>query len=124
MAESSYDVVERFCKLWKQHDLNAIMQSFTDDAEYQNVPVGPGAKGKAAIKAAIDTFWPMAKSIEFKVLHAAANGNIVMNERVDIFDIGAKKIELPVCGVFEVRGGKIALWRDYFDLAMYTKQMG
>ncbi|MGB6551992.1 MAG: limonene-1,2-epoxide hydrolase family protein, partial [Candidatus Binataceae bacterium] len=63
--------------------------------------------------------------IEFKVLRAAANGNTVFNERIDIFDLGnGKKIELPVAGVFEVRGGKIALWRDYFDLAMYTKQMG
>jgi limonene-1,2-epoxide hydrolase len=123
MAESSYEVVERFCEIWKHHNLDEIMAFFTDDAEYQNVPMGPGARGKAAIKGVIDTFWPMAKSIEFKVLRAAANGNTVMNERVDIFDLGAKKIELPVVGVFEVRGGKIALWRDYFDLAMWTKQM-
>lgn len=125
MAESSYEVVERFCEAWKHHDLDAVMAFFTDDAEYQNVPMGPGARGKAAVKAVIDTFWPTAKSIEFKVLRAAANGNTVMNERIDIFDLGnGKKIELPVAGVFEVRGGKIALWRDYFDLAMYTKQMG
>ncbi|HUY26771.1 MAG TPA: limonene-1,2-epoxide hydrolase family protein [Candidatus Binataceae bacterium] len=123
MAESSYEVVERFCEAWKHHDLDAIMAFFTDDAEYQNVPMGPGAKGKAAIKGVIDSFWPMAKSIEFKVLRAAANGNTVINERVDIFDLGAKKIELPVAGVFEVRGSKIALWRDYFDLATWTKQM-
>ncbi|MGH7780748.1 MAG: limonene-1,2-epoxide hydrolase family protein [Candidatus Binataceae bacterium] len=125
MAESSYQIVEHFCEAWKHHNLDQIMAFFTDDAEYQNVPMGPGAKGKAAIKGVIDTFWPMAKSIEFKVLRAAANGNIVMNERIDMFDLGGgKKIELPVAGVFEVREGKIALWRDYFDLAMYTKQMG
>jgi limonene-1,2-epoxide hydrolase len=72
----------------------------------------------------INTFLPMAKGLEFKVLRSAANGNTVLNERVDIFDLGGgKKIELPVAGVFEVRDGKIALWRDYFDLQMYTKQM-
>jgi len=124
MAETSYEVVERFCEAWKHHNLDEIMAFFTDDAEYHNVPTGPGAKGTAAIKGVINTFWPMAKSIEFKVLRAAANGNTVMNERLDIFDLGGKKIELPVAGVFEVRGGKIALWRDYFDLAMWTKQMG
>jgi len=26
--------------------------------------------------------------------------------------------------VFEIRNGKIAAWRDYFDLATFTKQMG
>jgi limonene-1,2-epoxide hydrolase len=31
---------------------------------------------------------------------------------------------LPVAGVFEVRDGKIAAWRDYFDLATFTKQLG
>jgi limonene-1,2-epoxide hydrolase len=25
-------------------------------------------------------------------------------------------------GVLELRGGKIAAWRDYFDLATWTKQ--
>ena len=91
MAESSYEVVERFCKVWKNHNLDEVMAFFADDAEYQNVPMGPGAKGKAAVKAIIDTFWPMAKSIEFKVLRAAANGTTVMNERLDIFDLGNGK---------------------------------
>ena len=67
----------------------------------------------------------MAKGLEFKVLNTAANGNVVFNERIDIFDLGnGKKIELPVAGVFEVSGGKVAKWRDYFDMAMYTKQLG
>jgi limonene-1,2-epoxide hydrolase len=124
MAETSYQVVERFCKVWSTRNLDEIMAFFTDDAEYQNIPVGPGAKGKAAIKEVINSFLPMAKGLEFKVLRAAANGNTVLNERVDIFDLGGgKKIELPVAGVFEVRDGKIALWRDYFDMQMYTKQM-
>ena len=30
------------------------------------------------------------------------------------------RIELPVMGVFEVRDGRIAVWRDYFDLATVT----
>jgi limonene-1,2-epoxide hydrolase len=28
---------------------------------------------------------------------------------------------LPVMGVFEVQDGKIAAWRDYFDMAAITK---
>jgi limonene-1,2-epoxide hydrolase len=45
-----------------------------------------------------------------------------MNERVDVFEMGGKHVEVPVAGVFEIRGGKIAAWRDYFDLATFTKQ--
>ena len=125
MAEGSQEVVNKFCTAWSRRNLDELMGYFTDDAEYQNIPMGPAAKGKEAIKKVINTFLPMAKGLEFKVLHTAANGNVVFNERVDIFDLGGgKKIELPVAGVFEVSGDKVAKWRDYFDMAMYTKQLG
>jgi hypothetical protein len=32
-------------------------------------------------------------------------------------------IELPVMGTFVVRDGKIAAWRDYFDLNQYMSQL-
>jgi limonene-1,2-epoxide hydrolase len=125
MAEGSQEVVNKFCTAWSRRNLDELMGYFTDDAEYQNIPMGPAAKGKEAIKKVINTFLPMAKGLEFKVLHTAASGNVVFNERVDIFDLGGgKKIELPVAGVFEVSGDKVAKWRDYFDMAMYTKQLG
>jgi limonene-1,2-epoxide hydrolase len=48
----------------------------------------------------------------------------VMNERTDKFRIGDTWIALPVAGVFEVGDdGRITLWRDYFDMKMYTDQM-
>jgi limonene-1,2-epoxide hydrolase len=125
MGEGSQEVVTKFCAAWSRRNLDELMGYFTDDAEYQNIPMGPAAKGKEAIKKVINSFLPMAKGLEFKVLHTAANGNVVFNERVDIFDLGGgKKIELPVAGVFEVSGGKVAKWRDYFDMAMYTRQLG
>jgi limonene-1,2-epoxide hydrolase len=34
-----------------------------------------------------------------------------------------KKIALRVAGVFEIRDGKVAVWRDYFDLNEFTSQM-
>jgi limonene-1,2-epoxide hydrolase len=47
---------------------------------------------------------------------------VVFNERIDVFQMGGKKVELPVAGVFVVTNGKISAWRDYFDLASFTKQ--
>ena len=124
MADTSQEIVTKFCTAWSRRNLDELMGFFTEDAEYQNIPMGPAAKGKEAIKKVINSFLPMAKGLEFKVLHTAANGNLVFNERIDIFDLGGgKKIELPVAGVFEVSDGKVAKWREYFDLQMYTKQM-
>jgi limonene-1,2-epoxide hydrolase len=123
MASEAEKIVHDFCNVWPKCNLDEIMTFFTEDAVYHNIPMDP-AKGKAAIRAVINTFLPAAKKIEFKILKSAAAGNIVFNERVDIFDLkDGKHIALPVAGVFEVTGGKISAWRDYFDLAMYTKQM-
>ncbi|HXW82775.1 MAG TPA: limonene-1,2-epoxide hydrolase family protein [Candidatus Binataceae bacterium] len=122
MASESEQVVTRFIDAWPRKNIEELLAFFTDDAVYHNIPLQP-AKGKEAIRAAINTFLPLAKSVEFKVLHSAAAGNTVINERVDIFDMNGKRVELPVAGVFEIRGGKIAAWRDYFDMAMFTKQM-
>jgi limonene-1,2-epoxide hydrolase len=121
MATDSEKIVSDFCKAWPRRSLDELMSFFAEDAVYHNIPMAP-AKGKDAIRNLINTFLPMASAVEFKVLKTAASGDIVMNERVDIFQIANKRVELPVAGVFEVQNGKIVAWRDYFDLAMWTRQ--
>jgi len=37
--------------------------------------------------------------------------------------IDGKKADLPVMGVFVLRDGRIAEWRDYFDLQTIMGQM-
>jgi len=37
--------------------------------------------------------------------------------------VGDKTIELPCCGVFELRDGKIGIWRDYFDMNSYVQAL-
>jgi limonene-1,2-epoxide hydrolase len=123
MATDAEKIVTDFCNAWPRKNVDELLAFFTDDAVYHNIPL-ESAKGKDAIRGVINTFLPMARSLHFKVLNSAGNGNVVFNERVDIFDLGnGKTISLPVAGVFEVTGSKISAWRDYFDMAMYTKQM-
>ncbi len=121
MPSDAEKVVSDFCKAWSRRNLDEILGYFTEDAVYHNVPVDP-AKGKTAIAGVINSFLPMASHVEFRVMKSASNGNIVFNERMDIFHMGQKVVELPVAGVFEVTNGKISLWRDYFDMQMFTKQ--
>ena len=35
----------------------------------------------------------------------------------------AGNVDLPCLGVFEMRDGRIAEWRDYFDLGTFMKAM-
>jgi limonene-1,2-epoxide hydrolase len=67
---------------------------------------------------------PGIESIDFRVINIAANGPVVMTERVDVFQLPGRSFEPPVMGAFEVSGGKISAWRDYFDMNQFTSRMG
>ena len=53
---------------------------------------------------------------------AEGDDGAVLTERLDKFSFGGKNVELPVAGVFELSEGKITAWRDYFDMAAWTRQ--
>ena len=125
--ESPIEVVRRFCAAWSgEHAAGDLAAFFTDDAVYHNIPLEP-VVGREAIGTTIATFLrpgpPGIESIEFRVVNIAADGPVVMTERVDVFTLPDKSFELPVMGTFEVRDGKINAWRDYFDLNQFTSQM-
>ena len=62
--------------------------------------------------------------IDFEVQRQVSDGNLVMNERIDVMRRAeGAPIRLPVTGVFEIEDGKIKAWRDYFDMATVTNQM-
>lgn len=113
--------VRTFCAVWSRRDIDEILGYFAPDAVYHNMPMPP-AVGHAAIRQILEMFVPPASKIEFEILHLAAAGNVVFTERVDRFVMGGREVALPVAGVFEVRDGRIAAWRDYFDLAQFTAQ--
>ena len=54
----------------------------------------------------------------------AEQEQVVLIERIDVFEMGRKQITLHVNGVFEVDDGKIVAWRDYFDTADVDSQPG
>jgi limonene-1,2-epoxide hydrolase len=116
------DVVTRFCAAWSTGDLDALMAFFTDDAVYHNIPVDP-VTGTDAIRATIEGFTAGVESIEFQVGNIAAHGDVVLTERVDVFTLPGRTISLPVMGTFEVRDGRIAAWRDYFDMNQFMSQL-
>ncbi len=106
-------LVQSLADGWAAADLDAIMAHFTDDAVYQNVPMEPRV-GTEAIRAEIEGFLAMG-TFHFDTLRQTVQGDLVMNERVDTIKMGDAEIAIPLMGVFEIRDGRIAAWRDYFD---------
>ncbi len=120
--ETPADLVRRFCGVWADGDLDAIMAFFADDAVYHNIPVAP-VTGRDAIRETIAGFTAGVDKLEFRVVNLAADGDVVLTERVDVFVTGGRSIELPVMGTFEVADGRIVAWRDYFDLNQFMSQL-
>jgi len=61
-------------------------------------------------------------ALPWEIRHILADGDVVMTERVDHFQVGNNRISVPCMGVFELRNGKILAWRDYWD-AQFESQM-
>ncbi len=115
------DLVSAFCRAWSNRDVDEILGYFAEDAVYHNMPMPP-MQGKPAIKTLLQQIVSPTTWIEWETLNIAEAGNVVFTERVDRFEMAGKKVELPVAGVFEIEGGKIKAWRDYFDMAAWTRQ--
>jgi limonene-1,2-epoxide hydrolase len=115
-------VIHDFVTAFNARDVDKIMEFFMEDAIYHNMPSGP-VQGTDAIRSLIASFVNPASSMDWEVLQIAQTGDTVLTERIDRFVIGGKNVELPVMGAFDMKDGKIAAWRDYFDMATWQKQM-
>lgn len=114
-------LVRDFCAASSRADLDAIMDAFSDDAVYHNIPMPP-CKEKEGIRSFIaGLFAGTCKSVDFDIETQLVNGNAVMNERVDTLHMEDRSVDLPVCGVFEFTDdGRIKAWRDDFDAAQFA----
>lgn len=109
-------IVREFMSRMEQLDYDAALELVTDDVEYTNVPMGT-VHGPDGIRSVLEPFFAPTISNEWVIRATAVNGSTVFMERLDRHQLPGGWAELPVVGVFEVRGNKIALWRDYFDMA-------
>lgn len=120
---SNIDKVRDFIAQWEARDIDGIMNAFSDDPFYHNMPMDP-LTSKAAIRAFIEPFLEPATGVEWTVHFIAEDAaGVVLTERIDAFEFGAKRVALPVMGTFEFADGKLSKWRDYFDLREFENQM-
>ena len=103
----------------QDQDFETVDSAFADEIVWQNVGF-PTMRGRQRIVN------PLRRGqgrvgFEVKIHRIAADGNTVLTERTDALVIGPLRLQFWVCGVFEVHGGRITLWRDYFDMLDITK---
>jgi limonene-1,2-epoxide hydrolase len=117
-ALSAIAIVRRLCTEWPTLSRADYHDLLTPDCLYINIPMAKracvGPDQAHDLIAAFISGWKM----DLRILHIQGDGKTVLTERFERFEsqitIG-KIVELHVMGAFEIKDGKIAHWRDYFD---------
>lgn len=112
-------VVRSFLEALERLDIDAAIDLVSADILYVNKGL-PAVRGKEQFTRAMTFLSKYCDDFEARIDHLAVNGDIVLTERVDLIGKGDFRPEFWVCGTFEVRDGKIVLWRDHFDFVNVT----
>ena len=121
-AAENITLIRKFIEACVRADPEEFATYFTEDASWWNSPWKP-IEGREAIRETLRRGAQQMVALPWEVLHIVADGDVVMTERVDHFLVGDKRVSVPCMGVFELRDGKIAAWRDYWDLQQFESQL-
>ncbi|MEH3130468.1 MAG: nuclear transport factor 2 family protein [Mycolicibacterium neoaurum] len=112
-AKNPADVVEGYLSALEQGDFDTAYMLLADDVVFHNVGL-PVLRGRDRT---VGLFRKMMRWIRFEAVidHIAVEGSCVLTLRRDVMILGPLRLRFWVWGIFEVREGRIALWREYFD---------
>ena len=113
-------VVETFLYALRDKDYDAADDALDDDLVYQNVGL-PTIRGRQRTMKLLGGLSRPNAGFDVKIHRIASEGSAVLTERTDVLSFGPFQAHFWVCGVFEVREGRITLWRDYFDFVDIVK---
>ena len=120
------EIVSEFLSDWDRPGGidDAIRTWFAADTIWENVGMSrtSGPEEALAFMVAFGQGKPVTMRVD--VLSIAAVGDKVLTERIDhvLGEDGSPAMSIRLMGIFEVIGGKIAAWRDYFDTAGFGAQ--
>lgn len=107
-------VVEGFLAAMAAGDSQGAAEFVADDILYVNVGL-PTIRGKRGVQKVLDLLDKPWAGFEVYLHAISTEGPVVLTERTDVLVSGRLRLQFWVWGRFEVRDGKITLWRDSFD---------
>ena len=115
-------VLEAYLDALAGNDVDAIAQSFTEDATWSvhgNLPVFSGTKrGRAAIMEFLlgsRSLWEPGSDLTFGEITAEADRAVLEWRKTGVGSATGLPYDNEYCGVFVVRDGRIAAVREYLD---------
>lgn len=120
--QNNIGTIEEFIHCWSSLDASRLSSYFTEDGTYHNMPAMP-ISGRANIEQFITGFLANWTETSWEIMNITEQGNTVFCERLDRTKTSNGDVDLPCFGVFEMREGKIHIWRDYFDMNTFVSAM-
>lgn len=107
-------IVRAEISAWGRNDVDEVMSHFAEDATFDIGPTYPRVAGRDAIREVMTAFFQGGRCVDLEIRHLAVDGHAVLMERRDYWVVKGQELSWPVMGAYEVRGGKITAWREYF----------
>jgi len=113
--KANEDLVNRFCQDWSKQNAELLTTYFAQPFEYMVWEGGAVITTNEAFIKQMGPFLTKLKSVDWVIVRSHAMGPMVVNERIDHFYAHDSKFDNHphIAGMFIVRNGKIAVWRDY-----------
>ncbi|KAF0969573.1 limonene-1,2-epoxide hydrolase family protein [Gordonia sp. YY1] len=121
-SQTPIEIVTAFLDAFVRNDTAGALACVDDDIAYTNVSL-PTIHGKRKVAGVLGG---VAKKswigFNYRMVNVSSDdAGVVLTERVDELRFGRLHLQFWVCGRFEIREGRIAVWRDYFDYFAMTK---
>jgi steroid delta-isomerase-like uncharacterized protein len=122
-------VAQKWIDGWNSADPHKLVDAFSPDGFYQDVPSDSHYKGSAELRELHKFFHDAVGGLYVKLVTAHISGGhgtiewIFGGTDVGLFKTG-KPFAVPGVSVIEVRNGRISRNLDYYDMASIMKQVG
>ena len=122
-------LVDKQFAAWNSHDPEQVAAFYTNDVVYEDVTFGEVAHGREELKKLAAGFFAAVPDMKLEKVSVFEHGKhgssewIFSGTDVGVYKTG-KKFTVRGGSVFELRGGKIASNRDYYDSASIMRQVG
>lgn len=116
---SSYiDLVKNLQSAADRRDRAALLAMVTPDLEYHYHVGSKPVKGPEGLGRFLDSYWSRFKDGVWEITSFAQDGDkLLMEGWEELTEIATgQRVKNLYMGVMEFRDGKIARWRDYFQL--------
>lgn len=108
---------------WSDRDWDRAADLFAERGVLHHV-MQEAVVGRQAFRAELASMYGGLEHIETQINTIGIIDDRVFVERVDMFDAGGQRGELPVMGVFGVRDRQVYEWLEYYDRRTWLRAAG